>query len=372
MVKPEAFLAIEASVAGTINSSLSKVTATAVAKLQPLLDEGKWDDAHEVANRLSLNGVVEVQRRRLEELAVTALLFGAQNVTGSPATTSFARGTQQLPWALQQALDQLTEMVETLGGEQLRTSIHKLTRSQEVMPVEKTELRKFDQTFADQLNAAVLGTGKVVVDMAANLTTSRLVTLGFLSEAMEAKVETYQVNEVLDSRTCAPCQYMHGKTFNVSQEYSRILSVLGTSDPKELKAMAPWPSASQAGLRDLNSMTLDQMQAAGFASPPYHPLCRGMLAMTGAVTETIPLHGMATKKLVQQIIEGAVEDTGPVVVPMSAPALTLDMVTDGNLRGLIRKITDKQERRAAIQAFVDGNLAGLKAILVAAGLDPNS
>lgn len=289
MVRIEAFLSLENSVAGTINAVMRKVTAKAVDQLMPLVEEGKWDDAHDVANRLSLNGVVSLQRRRLEELAVSALLFGAQNVAGSPAATSFVRGEQPLPLALQQALDQLTEMVETLGAEQVRNAIHAFVREREIVPFEKSDIRKADQALADMLNAAVMGTGRMQADLSANLTTSRLVTLGFLAEAQQKSITTYQVNEVLDSRTCPVCQYMHGKTFDVAQEYTRVLTALGTSDPKELKAIAPWPSQSKAGLRDLSGMTLSQMQSAGFGSPPYHPLCRGVLAITGTVTEQIQL-----------------------------------------------------------------------------------
>lgn len=368
MVKLQAFLSLEASAAGTIQAVMNKVTSKAVEKLLPLLEEGKWDDAHDVANRLSLNGVVEAQRRRLEELAVSALLFGAQNVSGSPASTSFVRGTQAIPWALQQALDQLTDIVETAGAEQMRTAIHDLVRSQEITPVEKSELRKADQALVDMLNAAVMGTGKMAVDIGANLTTSRLVTLGFLSEAMQAQIDTYQVNEVLDSRTCPVCQYMHGKTFRVEQEYSRVLTAIGTSDPKELKSIAPWPSASKAGLTQLNGMSLGEMQAAGYGSPPFHPGCRGVLALTGSVTETIPLGQIKVTGVVQQIVESVADEPVPVTL---APVggFTLEMVADAALRGKIAQITNSSLQLEAIEAFLNGNLSRVHAILEQVGLE---
>lgn len=374
MVKLEAFLSLEGSVAGTINATMNKVTAKAVSQLLPLIEDGKWDDAHDIANRFHMNGVVGAQRRRLEELAVSALLFGAQNVTGSPASTSFVRGEQQLPWAMQQALDQLTEMVETLGGEQVRNAIHNFVRAQEIVPVEKSELRKADQALVDMLNAAVMGTGKMQVDLSANLTTSRLVSLGFLAEAAEKSVTTYQVNEVLDSRTCPVCQYMHGKTFSVEQEYNRVLTALGTSDPKELKAIAPWPSSSKAGLRDLNGMSLSDMQAAGYGSPPYHPLCRGVLVMTGTITEQIPLGGLGEigKKIVQQLVTDAADEPVTVPVATTVTSYTLSMVTDDTLRELIGQITSRTRRRSAIRAFVEGDIAQVYTILADAGVDAPS
>lgn len=368
MVKEQAFLSLERSAASTIQAVMSKVTAKAVEKLLPLLEEGKWDDAHEIANRLSLNGVVEAQRRRLEELAVSSLLFGAQHVSGSPATTSFVRGAQALPWALQQALDQLTDMIEVAGAEEMRTAIHDLVRAQEITPLEKSEVRKADQALADMLNAAVMGTGRMAVDIGANLTTSRLVTLGFLSEAVEAKITTYQVNEVLDSRTCPVCEYMHGKTFRVEQEFSRVLSAIGTSDPKELQSLAPWPSTSKAGLNQLNGMALGELQAAGYGSPPFHPGCRGLLALAGTVTESIPLGQMKITGLVRQIVE-TTADAGPVPVAMApVGGFTLDMVGDSVLRARIGQIANAALQLEAIEAFVEGKLKRVQAILTQEGI----
>lgn len=368
MVKMQAFLSLEATVAGTVNAVTSKATAKAFEKLLPLVAEGKWDEAHEVANRFSLNGVVDLQRRKLEELAVSALLFGAQNVTGSPSSTSFVRGQQPIPLGLQQAISQLTSMVEMLGAEQVRNAIHDFIREREIVPLGKTELRKYDQELADMLNAAVMGTGRMQVDLAANLTTSRLVTLGFLAEAQQKSIETYQVNEVLDSRTCPVCQYMHGKTFDVQQEYSRVLTTLGTSDPKELKSIAPWPSSSKAGLRELNDMTLGQMQSQGYGSPPYHPLCRGVLVMTGSITEQIPLGGMASS-IVGQLAATAADDLATVALPTVTASYTLSMVTDETVKGLISQITSRTRRRSAIRAFVEGDLPRVYAILEEAGVE---
>jgi hypothetical protein len=361
MVKLKAFLSLERSAASTMQSVMSQVASTAMDKLLPLLEAGKWDDAHDIANRLSLNGVVEEQRRRLEELAVSALLFGAQNVAGSPSSTSFVRGTQPIPWALQQALDQLTDIVETAGGEQMRQAIHDLVRSQEIT------IQKADQSLVDMLNAAVMGTGKMVVDIGANLTTSRLVTLGFLSEAMDAKIDTYQINEVLDSRTCPVCQYMHGKTFRVEQEFSRVLTAIGTADPKELKSIAPWPSASKAGLTQLNGMSLGEMQAAGYGSPPFHPGCRGVLALTGTITETIPLGKLKIAQAVQQIVDAVDEPVPVTIAPVGG--FTLEMIADAALRGKIAQITNSSLQLEAIEAFVNGNLARVHAILVQVGLE---
>ena len=290
MIRPEAFLSLERSIAATMDATWAPVARKVHTKVLPILEQGWWDDAHDIANRLTLFGVVENQRKRLEELAVSAFLFGAHHVTGNVGATSFVQRKQEIPYALQQALDQLTEMVEAGGGEQVRNQLHALIRDQELgVKAERPSLMKADMDLADRLNAAVLGTGKSVIDIAANMTTSRLITLGFLSEAMYHKIDVYQVNEVLDSRTCAVCQHMHGKTFNVTYEYHRVLTALSVMDPQQLKSLAPWPKQNRESLENLRTMTPEQMQTSGFGSPPFHPMCRGMLALADTVTDEITL-----------------------------------------------------------------------------------
>lgn len=363
MPKVQAFLSLEQSASATMASTWAQAAGQVMSKLQPLVESGRFDDAHDLVSRVTMNGVVEAQRKRLEELAVSSLLFGAHNVAGQVRDTSFVKGTQELPYALQQALDQLTDVVEVHGAELVRREAHAFIRSLEVEPdpLAKTELREAaNYDFADQLNAAVMGTGKVAIDIGANLTTSRLVTLGFLAEAMERKVDTYQVNEVLDERICPVCRYMHGKRFHVAHEYSRTLTALGTMDTKELKSIAPWPSQSKASLEKLNGMSLSELQTAGFGSPPYHPGCRGVLMMTGTVTEAIPLGKIAitaAKRKKPKVVE----------VPEAAP-ISLSIIGDAYLREQVSKIKSEASRQKALSAYESGNMAEVRAILVAEGI----
>ena len=145
--------------------------------------------------------------------------------------------------------------------------------------------------------------GRKLVDIGANLTTSRLVSLGFLAEAVERNITTYQVSEVLDERTCPVCRQMHGKTFQVAHEHSRLMTVLGTSDPKELRNIAPWPRQNKAGLDALRGMSSEEMQAAGFGSPPYHPMCRGLLVLNGNVTEATVMRPPKVRTVEEQPAE---------------------------------------------------------------------
>ena len=156
---------------------------------------------------------------------------------------------------------------------------------------EEIVLRKADQALADMLNDAVLKGKKVPISTAASLTTSRLISLGFLDQAMQSGMDQYQVTEVLDDRTCPVCQYMHGKIFSVAAQHSRVMQALGVDDPAASKTIAPWPGQSSEDMKELRGMSLEEMQDAGYGSPPYHPGCRGFLVPLGSVDTTIPLGG---------------------------------------------------------------------------------
>lgn len=440
MLDPKAFIALEASIAATAQSRWSKLSGQIINDIAPLLEQNKWDDAYDYVDRITLNGVVDQGYRKLEELAVSSLLFGAQNVTGDIQQTGLVQGRSEIPSQAMQALEQYRTVVEVTAADNVRNSLRLLIHTLSMEAVTKMDglhttlnqaprpfyimrpllnadtlidwaasqgftstlapddmhvtvmysrkglnwvnlkadapavvakggprtveqfgkatvlcfespsleirhvqlrasgasfdfdqyrphvtltyegadhldlsdvepftgglsfgeevispikadwaddlvevLTKAELSLADRLNAAVMQ-GTSLIDVGANLTTSRLVSLGFLAEAIDQQITTYQVNEVLDDVTCPVCQHMHGQTFDVSQEYSRLVTVLSVQDAKQLRSLAPWPSQTRDGLKKLRSMTAAEMQAAGYGSPPYHPGCRGHLSIAGTVT----------------------------------------------------------------------------------------
>jgi len=155
-----------------------------------------------------------------------------------------------------------------------------------------------EKTLAEKINDAVVTGGKVSAEISASLTTSRLVSLGFLSQASSQGVTRYRVDEVLDDRTCPICAMMHGKEFNVAEQMDRTVRALSTQDPANLKTIMPWPSRSADSVSKLSSMSNDDLQAAGYGAPPYHARCRGLL------TEISEDFNSAAMDLAQQIMEG--------------------------------------------------------------------
>ena len=166
----------------------------------------------------------------------------------------------------------------------------------------ETPLNKADtRTLAERINDCVVNGGQVATDLSASLTTSRLISLGFLSQAASQGVIRYRVDEVLDSRTCQVCAMMHGKVFNVAEQMDRTVRSLSTGDPADLRTLAPWPSQSADSVAKLQDMSNSDLQSAGLGAPPYHAGCRGMLTEIGEDVEDFSPQAM---DLASQIIEG--------------------------------------------------------------------
>jgi len=530
MASLQAYLSLEASVASTMKGRWRKIAAELMRELDPLLAAGRFSDAHEVVTSLSLSGVVQAERNRIEELAVSALLFGAHNCAGKIEDTGLIKNKQKIPEELQHGIDQLVVMIEHDGAELIRDTLHDLIRDEELLAkvikadiavqdlidnggmispeqtaprrqslyvhrpliktdelldwakaqgfattlppddlhatvcfskvpvdwnviqhdplsltveggkraikrfgdaivlqfeshelqkrwqefqdvgaswdhdgyrphvtisydpnldittiepftgplvfggevfqpvknnwaddIEEVKLRKAEASLADRLNDAVMGTGRAVIDTGANLTTSRLVSFGYLAEARERNITTYQISEVLDEDTCPVCRYMHGKTFTVEDEYTRVIQALTTQNPQDLKLIAPWPSQSKEGLKNLNAMSLGDMQAAGYGSPPYHPGCRGLLANTGTVTEKVRLGNMALPAMEAAHI--GVSDLPVTVLPGEAFGGVV-LSKPQELYNLINKIRDQKAREKALMLWNDGSITSLRELLV--------
>lgn len=148
-----------------------------------------------------------------------------------------------------------------------------------VPSVKKAEGDRAILPFAPFMNDA----GKSYFDITSSLHTSRLSAYGFTAEADATGQTTYQINEVLDKRTCPVCEVMHGMQFSVEDAKALLDVVVRTQNPEELKSLQPWPSQSKAGITKLKGMKQAEIIAMGWHIPPFHPRCRGLLGRVGRV-----------------------------------------------------------------------------------------
>lgn len=341
MLDPRAFIAIEDTFTNHIRLGWHDLNRGIADEVQALVDAGKYDDAHAKVDTIHMNQSLDGVSVQMETLGITSLLFGAQNYKGRVKDTSVYQTATTIPVQVQQVLQQLQLSLAHDGAETIREAGHNMLRALEVTTVKKS----------DGMAAAILNnSANEVAKLSANLTTSRIATFGFLTEAMIDGATTYQVNEVLDQKTCPICQYMHGKTFDIQYEYARTVVAMSTQDPQELRYIAPWPSQSKEGLRAINRLNEPDMQQRGFGSPPYHPFCRGFLTKVGTVETKIPVGGMLLA-------------FPSILYLANAARLSLDMVTDPELKRLIGDMEDKDLQQAVIRAFLEGGVSEAKGLL---------
>jgi len=289
-IKAESFVVLEETIAAVLGQGVTEPLQEAIEGIYRSLDKGDFLAAREAINSLDLKDVVSETNEELEELAISSLLFGASNATNDLNKVSYLAKDKPLPDEITSALNQLDMAFKNNVSEQLRRELHKVLDAAEEevkQALFKGEIIKADtRTVSEKLNDAVLK-GKSMIDLQANLTTSRLVSFGFLAEAVEQGMTTYQISEELDSRTCALCAEMHGRTFNVAYEYSKVRSSMLTTDPNELKNIAPWPKNTKAEVTRIKGTQSDNLQNEGYGSPPFHPFCRGILVTVGQASEMI-------------------------------------------------------------------------------------
>jgi hypothetical protein len=123
MALPKAFIAIEKTMSATMRVEWDRTAREFLKTLHPLIVDEKWHEAHDAVNKLSMRGVVSKVKAKIEELAVTAVLFGAHHVTGSVEETMLFK-TKAIPQSLHHGVSQLVVAVEQNGGDYLRKQLH--------------------------------------------------------------------------------------------------------------------------------------------------------------------------------------------------------------------------------------------------------
>jgi len=285
-VDNEAFVALEESLSRDAQRALRGPLEEAVAEIKRLIAAERFDEARALAASVSLQDEARALEEQLRFRFVQAAMFGAQQIT--PVDEISEEAVEVVFGVLPEAVQQFCLGVERASAESLVGTVDALTREGERLVAERAEaeIRKQAQTvdeLSDAIEAAVFGNQRMLVDVGANLSTSRLVSYGYLAEARQRGISTYQISEVLDSRICPVCRRMHGRTFAVEPAFEKVDRLLRIADPKELKQADPFPKQTKAALAEMDKWTKKDFEARGFIVPPFHPLCRGILVRRGTV-----------------------------------------------------------------------------------------
>lgn len=255
------------------------------------IKDNDFDGASELVNDLSMAYLVDDNLRFLLTLGNTALLYGASRVTSEVRKTSpylDPNGENR-----QAVADSARLMGGALAGaeEALRSKMQGLIANlQREYLAMQDQVYKADyppKTLIDRIAFTITSEGDRSIQAAASIHTSRLRSFGFLHEAASVGITTYRIETIRDERVCGACQLMEGKSFSVTHALEHAMRIMGTSDPAELKSIAPWPSQSKEGLAALGKMSTDDLQGHGLDLPPYHPLCRCIVEKTKDEKSTV-------------------------------------------------------------------------------------
>jgi len=90
----------------------------------------------------------------------------------------------------------------------------------------------------------------------------------------QARVQKFEVIEVVDENTCEYCQTLNGMEFEVPQAVSKITGKI-SAGPESINSVSPF--ATIINLATFKGMDSSAMSASGIQQPPYHPHCRGRI-----------------------------------------------------------------------------------------------
>lgn len=277
-----AFLSIERSL-GRIGY---RVTEDALAPLESDLHTAAVDGRHDEALHLLDQIDLRHETQKVEELVPfylqSAFVLGASLAYGGMNRTPKNTKQKLDPTILSTVAKVHAEIVTNRSANLIRRyganaiADHSVEHDQ-LIKSEAHIRKKSTDDLADMLNAAVDGTSKMMSSISANLSTSRLVSYGFLHGAHELGIRKYQLQAVLDERTSDICRELDGRVFEVDRALSYAERVLRTTDPEELKSIAPFLKGTKAAIKHLHETSDQDLQAQGVMVPPFHPGCRTVL-----------------------------------------------------------------------------------------------
>lgn len=310
--REESFLVLEKSLTNRISRQWEDDINGTLNEIVRLVNAGRFQEAEALCDELSMRNVAEKNKRYMEFVGMQAVLFGASRLTqGHVSRTMFMQDDAEVPEEVAVASQALSDGLSTEGSEDVCAQARKLIAEEKVAQEEaafsddgastgdvpdiedtrtKAERRKAaTDTFIRRFRSSVKGNGEAYINITGSLHTSRLGGWGFLQEAKFRGITEYQVSEQLDSRTCPVCRTMHGRKFLVGPADNKLQNWLSVDNLQQMKSIAPWPKQSKSAIAELASMSQGDIANRGWDTPPYHPLCRGILVENGTIAEKLPV-----------------------------------------------------------------------------------
>lgn len=281
-IKNESFLVLEKSMADRIVGAVRAYSTPIFSEIDQLLREKKFDEAVTLLNSYNPADAVHSQREMLYMIGYQALLFGAREFHATKNTYFAQNGPPDL---LDTSTDSMMTGVISLLNSQVVPAIGKLIE-QERMLYEEEQANVVKADFVGNINNFAGKYERNNIDLGASLHTNRLSSWGFLVESELTGYTTFTVSAIIDGRTSQVCRILDGKVFHVAPAKVKLEKWLTITNPDDLKNIAPWPGSTQEALAELDAMSIDDLQANGWDTPPYHPYCRTILRKSTEVVQT--------------------------------------------------------------------------------------
>ena len=132
------------------------------------------------------------------------------------------------------------------------------------------ELQAFMDALGEQLDLEKWRVRAII-----DTTVSKARVYGQLNGMRQAGVKSFEVAGPNDSLTCDYCKEMLGRRFDLAVELTRLEEVI-SAGPEAMQMVKPFLKGRMQ-IEALQDASDDEVQALGFACPPYHPQCRHRL-----------------------------------------------------------------------------------------------
>jgi hypothetical protein len=283
----EALIDLELTLSKSLARAWRKKWVPLEKRIKKAAKASDFDRAHEIADKIDLGPIARKHLKLARTVGNAALLLGASRITGGVKSDLSDGDRQDI---LNNLLVQFEIMLSKNATELTRTKAHdaieKLKRGElegvkTIVKQAKPAIKPFTFGAPVIANIGAVGTyGDEFASLVSNVHTSRLNSFGFLATAMEQQITHYQVNEVMDNRTCPVCKEMDARVFTVSQGVQHAMNVMQNDDPDSARMIAPWPKQDKATVAAIGGKTSDELSQNGLSLPPYHPSCRGFITTT--------------------------------------------------------------------------------------------
>jgi SPP1 gp7 family putative phage head morphogenesis protein len=124
--------------------------------------------------------------------------------------------------------------------------------------------QEFQNTFSVQFQKS-----QSYWELLANDVTTKSREFGRVEGMVQAGIEEYRIDAILDRRTSDVCRHLDGKLFKVADAVAHRERLVESGDPKAIKEISPWPEADS-----IRALSAEELAERGVLLPPFHGHCR--------------------------------------------------------------------------------------------------